>query len=242
MKAGSCALHPPARATCNAVPAGATGAATPIMASGRASPMTGRDLRAQLKMQQARNRRSARGESTTPAGAGDATAGTRVPINKPANSAGELRDLVGIIAADWPDDERAEAMAAALAEPEAALVCFRTLAEQRRKTVVINEKQWDAGRQVVALTPSGGKESRVCVASAEMRPCVDCANFTPSGRCLAAWRGESFGAGIATSRTWTPVMPEQPQRCGAYAPGPNDSDARTGRERWPFLFATEAGR
>ena len=164
------------------------------------------------------------------------------PINKPAKSADELRELVGIVAADWPDDERAEALAAALAEPEAALVCFRTLAEQRRRIVVSNEKQWDAERRVIALTPSGGKENRVCAASAEMRPCVDCANFTTSGRCLAAWRGESFGAGIATSRTWTPAMPELPQRCGAYAPGPNDSDARTGRERWPFLFATEAGR
>ena len=169
------------------------------------------------------------------------------PANDPApvatpEQAKELRELVGIVAADWRADERAEAMAAALAEPEAALVCFRTLAEQRRKTVVINEKQWDAERRVIALTPSGGKENRVCAASAEMRPCVDCANFTTSGRCLAAWRGESFGAGIATSRTWTPAMPELPQRCGAYAPGPNDSDARTGRERWPFLFATEAGR
>jgi len=29
----------------------------------------------------------------------------------------ELRELVGIVAADWPDDERAEALAAALADP-----------------------------------------------------------------------------------------------------------------------------
>ncbi len=83
------------------------------------------------------------------------------PINKPAKSADELRELVGIVAADWPDDERAEALAAALAEPEAALVCFRTLAEQRRRIVVSNEKQWDAERRVIALTPSGGKENRV---------------------------------------------------------------------------------
>ena len=165
-----------------------------------------------------------------------APANAAPPIKKPAKSADELRELVGIVAADWPDDERAEAMAAALAEPEAALVCFRTLAEQRRRIVVNNEKQWDAERQVIALTPSGGKENRVCAASAEMRPCVDCANFTTSGRCLAAWRGESFGAGIATSRTWTPVMPDRPQRCGAYAPGPSDPDRRAGRERWPWLF------
>lgn len=143
------------------------------------------------------------------------------PINKPAILGDELRELVGIVAADWPDDERAEALAAALADPEAALVCFRALAAER----------------------GGATAERQEPAPADMRPCVDCASYTPSGRCLAAWRGESFGAGIATSRTWTPAEPERPQRCGAYAPGPNDSDKRTGRERWPMLFAaTEARR
>lgn len=126
----------------------------------------------------------------------------------------ELRELVGIVAADWPDDERAEAIAAALADPDAALVCFRALAAERGRAT--------ADRQEPA--------------PADMRPCADCANFTPSGRCLAAWRGEPFGAGIATSRTWTPAEPERPQRCGAYSPGPNDPDKRTGRERWPYLF------
>lgn len=126
----------------------------------------------------------------------------------------ELRELVGIVAAHWPNDERTEALAAALADPDAALVCFRALAAECRGAT--------AGRQEPA--------------PADMRSCVDCASYTPSGRCLAAWRGESFGAGIATSRTWTPALPERPQRCGAYAPGPNDHDKRTGRERWPFLF------
>jgi len=137
------------------------------------------------------------------------------PINKLEKTADELRELVGIVAADWPNDERADAMAAALADPEAALVCFRALVAECGGALV-NNKQ--------ITTPAG------------MRPCVDCANFTASGRCLAAWRGESFGAGIATSRTWTPAMPERPQRCGAYAPGPNDPDRRAGRERWPWLF------
>lgn len=136
-------------------------------------------------------------------------------INKREETGDELRELVGIVAADWPDDERADAMAAALADSEAALVCFRTLVAERGGALV-NNKQ--------ITTPAG------------MRACVDCANFTASGRCLAAWRGESFGAGIATSRTWTPAMPERPQRCGAYAPGPNDPDWRAGRERWPWLF------
>jgi len=127
----------------------------------------------------------------------------------------ELRELVGIVAADWPDDERAEALAAALADPEAALVCFRALAAERE----------------------GATADRQEPAPDDMRPCLDCASYTPSGRCLAAWRGESFGAGIATSRTWTPAEPERPQRCGAYSPGPNDPDKRAGRERWTFLFS-----
>ncbi len=139
---------------------------------------------------------------------------TVATVATPGRSA-ELRELVGIVAADWPDDERADALAAALADPEAALVCFRALAAECRGAT--------AGRQEPA--------------PADMRPCVDCASYTPSGRCLAAWRGESFGAGIATSRTWTPAMTDRPQRCGAYSPGPHDPDRRMGRERWPFLFA-----
>lgn len=137
------------------------------------------------------------------------------PINKQGKTADELRELVGIVAADWPNDEQADAMAAALADPEAALVCFQALVAERGGALV-NNKQ--------ITTPAG------------TRACVDCANFTASGRCLAAWRGESLGAGIATSRTWTPAVPDRPQRCGAYAPGPNDPDRRAGRERWPWVF------
>ena len=73
-----------------------------------------------------------------------------------------------------------------------------------------------------------------------MRACIDCANLSRAGRCLAAERGESMGAGIATSRTWRPGDPTRPQRCGAYKPGPADSDRRTGAERWPFLFGEQS--
>ena len=129
--------------------------------------------------------------------------------------ADELCELVGIVAADWPDDDPADALAAALADPEAALICFQALAAERR----------------VLIIPANNEP-----APAEMRPCVGCASYTPSGRCLAAWRGESFGAGIATSRQYVPAMPDRPQRCGAYAPGPDDPDRRNGRARWPMLF------
>ena len=61
----------------------------------------------------------------------------------------------------------------------------------------------------------------------DRRYCAECANLTPSGLCLAARRGE-----ITASRTYHPVD-RIPSRCEGYAPGPNDSDRRPGRERWP---------
>jgi hypothetical protein len=39
----------------------------------------------------------------------------------------ELCELVDIVAAEWPEAERAEALAVALADPDAALICFRAL-------------------------------------------------------------------------------------------------------------------
>ena len=57
-------------------------------------------------------------------------------VAAPANRAttAELRELIAIISADWPDDERADALAAALADLAGALVCFR--AHLDRKSVV----------------------------------------------------------------------------------------------------------
>jgi hypothetical protein len=76
-------------------------------------------------------------------------------------------------------------------------------------------------------------------APADMRPCIDCANLSPGGRCLAAWRGESFGPGMAVARTWAPWITCRPQRCLPYRPGPNDRDKRTGRERWPLMLSAQ---
>ena len=130
----------------------------------------------------------------------------------------ELRRLVAIVSADWPADEQAEALEAALADREAALVCFLALVAERGR-----------GAPVAAVE-----------AVDDLRPCTACANLSRGGRCLAAERGESMGAGIATSRKYTPTMPDRPQRCGAYKPGPADSDRRTGAERWPFLFGEQS--
>jgi hypothetical protein len=40
----------------------------------------------------------------------------------------ELRELIRMFTADWPEVERAEALRVALADPEAALICWRALA------------------------------------------------------------------------------------------------------------------
>jgi hypothetical protein len=127
-----------------------------------------------------------------------------------SGQAAELRELVGIVAANWPDDERAEAMATALVDPDAALVCFRALVAER------------------GGAPADNKRDQ---APAEMRPCTDCLVLSPGGRCLAAWRGDLPGF----VRSYAPAMTDRPQRCLGYAPGPNDPDKRTGRERWPWL-------
>lgn len=68
----------------------------------------------------------------------------------------------------------------------------------------------------------------------DRRRCDQCANLTPRGRCLAAWRGE-----VVASRDYEPVRGIL-RRCEGYAPGPDDSDKRYGRERWPGLI-TEKG-
>lgn len=73
----------------------------------------------------------------------------------------------------------------------------------------------------------------------DRRTCRQCANSSPGGRCLAAWRNESLGEGVATGRTYEPDT-ARPQRCAAYNPGPDDADRRTGAARWPTLVAEKA--
>ncbi|MHB8493710.1 MAG: hypothetical protein ACYDDG_03950 [Casimicrobiaceae bacterium] len=49
-----------------------------------------------------------------------------------AAEADELRALIGVILADDTEADRAETFAVALADPDAALVCWRSLAEAQR--------------------------------------------------------------------------------------------------------------
>ena len=128
--------------------------------------------------------------------------------------AAELRELVTIVAADWSKVERAEALAVALADANAALICFRALVAERSDP------------------PSPTLDNG-------MRTCTDCANLSQGGRCLAAWRGESFGPGIAISRNYAPPL-NLPLRCVPYRPGPDDPDRRTGVERWPWLVTSSS--
>ena len=59
--------------------------------------------------------------------------------------------------------------------------------------------------------------------------CDQCANLI-ARRCTAANRGE-----IVASRNYEPIR-DLPRRCEGYAPGPEDTDRRPGRERWPGLI------
>jgi len=124
----------------------------------------------------------------------------------------EVRRLFTIVSEDWPGDEKVDGLAWALEDQEAALRSFRLLIPERE----------------IARPPAPADDG--------MRTCRECLNLALSGRCRAAERGESFGKGIATSVRYEPGMPDRPQRCGAYVPGPSDPDRRSGRERWPWLY------
>ncbi|GMU73561.1 MAG: hypothetical protein AMXMBFR42_30140 [Burkholderiales bacterium] len=167
-------LHPLGVQPCNNRPADCNRHATAHATAEGVSPMTGRELRAQLRMQRTCNEPVA---SCLPEKGGVATvAGAATGVQQADDS--ELRRVVGIVAEGHVEAD-------------------------------------------------------------DMRPCTACGNLSRGGRCLAAERGESMGAGIATSRTWRPSEPERPQRCGAFTPIAADPDRRTGRTRWPFLFRAQ---
>ena len=69
----------------------------------------------------------------------------------------------------------------------------------------------------------------------DLRPCQWCRNFTRTGRCLTAWRGE-----LRAARDWVPTFPGMPQRCVGYKPSSDDPDQRPGRERWPDMVSWQA--
>lgn len=130
--------------------------------------------------------------------------------NDGSHEEAELRQLVDLVSADWPPDERAEALTAALADLESALTCFRALAADL-----------EPHETPAPLDP-------------DMRTCRQCANLQRSGHCHAVLCGKSLGWGLATHREHLP-SPDLPLRCAAYEPLPGDPDRRPGAKRWPFL-------
>ena len=132
------------------------------------------------------------------------------PSATPAE-AGELRELIALILPDADEAEQAQALAVALADPEAALASFRALAADLRPN------------------PAPYPDDR--------RACRECANLDRQRgrdgfrRCAAARRGE---LPYIAHRDYCPV-PDQPQRCVGYLPHSDDPDQRTGRERWAGL-------
>ena len=101
--------------------------------------------------------------------------------------------------------DRAEALAVAMADPEAALQSF-------------------------ALAHPD-EPIRSSVKSDDRRTCSGCMNLTGMGSCLAAARGE---LPYIASRKYSPA-PNVPKRCEGYQPKASDADQRTAAERWPNL-------
>lgn len=66
----------------------------------------------------------------------------------------------------------------------------------------------------------------------DRRYCSQCNNLTSSGLCMAAYQGK-----IIASRNYHP-FDHIPRRCEGYIPKWNETDQRTGAERWPWLTHT----
>jgi hypothetical protein len=94
----------------------------------------------------------------------------------------ELRDLVPAVCHQVGEEDVETALALALADPGPALEAYRYL----------------AGLQ--AALPLPDTDNR--------QPCAACRNLSPSGRCLAAFRGELPGH----HRSYSPA-PDVPRRC-----------------------------
>ncbi|MCC6197758.1 MAG: hypothetical protein IT518_25185 [Burkholderiales bacterium] len=124
----------------------------------------------------------------------------------------ELRALLAVVAADWPD--RDEALAVALRDPADALTCFRYLAADKAPS-----RKYPEGLYTSA--PLAERDP-----TDDRRTCADCANLSAIGRC----RTPPFG----TKRDCHPI-PDALNRCERYAPKPGEPDQRPGAERWPSL-------
>jgi hypothetical protein len=139
---------------------------------------------------------------------GPATSGAYLnPQKLRATSAGhaELRQLIWRVLLD--PLEREEALAAGLADIDAALLCYRALASD----------------------PPTGRSA----AADSRRRCDQCRNLADDGLCHAAWRDQPLG--FNAPRAYHPAA-DLLQHCAGFLPFPDDPDQRPGHERWPSLL------
>lgn len=133
----------------------------------------------------------------------------------------ELHKLVTLVTAGWPAGEPEEALAAALADPVAALECYKHLAD------ALPRKACAVYRVTTALPiPQRDPDD-------DRRRCEECANLTAGQRCLAARRGEG-PAVYGAPRDYVPLLGIL-GRCAGFEPRHDDPDRRPGAERWPCL-------
>ena len=119
----------------------------------------------------------------------------------------ELRQRVMGIYQEDADDDRNEALRAALADPDHSLICYRVMTTEQGIPLAFEHD--------------------------DRRSCSQCAVLRGS-TCTFAIPG-----GLVSARQgYSPVL-DLAHRCQGYLPGLNDTDKRTGRERWPGLLENE---
>jgi len=221
-------LQPLIHATTQLSIASATVAATPRAGASLVSPISGRELRAQLRAQQPRNSPAQKRNN-----------GPERVSEVAGSYAAELRRLIWLILANDSAADRAEALAVALGDPEAAQTSFRaliavatTMEKQRGDSSETGGIQGDHSETMPKQWEPAADSGEH--AQDERRTCRQCANLNNRGQCLAAWRGEAKSWPWFAPQTYHPVA-DLPQCCPSLRPLAADADQRTGAARWPNL-------
>ena len=114
------------------------------------------------------------------------------------SEAAMLRALVTAIYQDDTDDDRNEAVAAALADPDNALACYRAISSER------------------GLTPADNDDRRTCRQCSNLRGAT-CSVATPGGKLSsqrgyrpgALWQDEPHRCEGFTNRAMSPTIPKE---------------------------------
>jgi len=97
--------------------------------------------------------------------------------------------------------------------------------------VVLGQCRADAEARGYFLRQAGGMPQPAAFDD-DRRRCDQCMNLR---RDVCTIAEPKTGALVVANRGYRPVR-EPPRRCAGYAPGLDDPDRRTGRERWPGLI------